>query len=177
MSNLDELNAAQYAVASDGGHQSHPPARVPRPRGRWLPWVLIDGFAACGLAVAVLLVLAIPRSSRPREYRTYEVTSLSLVASYASNEVAAEDKYGGQVVTVTGPIKRVARDAGEPVVIMEAGRGRVLFRDFRWDDRSAFAAIRPGQVWTITGQCSGGRGDRVTVEPARLACGPDGESP
>lgn len=85
--------------------------------------------------------------------RTAErVTVEQLVSSYRENELAAERRFGGRLVEVTGSVSAVAHDAlGRPYV--QIGEIRCTLKK---EGRAAAETLRRGEAVTIRGEASRG---------------------
>ena len=84
---------------------------------------------------------------------TFEISAVQIVAEYASSESAADDKYKGEVILVTGVISEVYRGfLYTPYVELKAGV-RCNFSD---NEDPVMAALSVGQTVSMKGQ-----GDRL----------------
>ena len=86
------------------------------------------------------------------------VTAAQLWSAFNDNEVAAEDRYKGRLVAVTGKISKIATSiTGAPEVTMNVdqyGMATVTF-DFPRDARAQIAKLKKGSVAKISGECKG----------------------
>ena len=84
---------------------------------------------------------------------TFEISAVQIAAEYASSESAADDKYKGEVILVTGVISEVYRGfLYTPYVELKAGV-RCNFSD---NEDPVMAALSVGQTVSMKG-----RGDRL----------------
>lgn len=97
--------------------------------------------------------------SKAVEYReAAAVTAVALWRAFDANEVAAEDKYKGKSIFVTGKIRSITTDpAGYPVVALDAGKSgfATVSCVFPKDARSTIAVLKKGQQVLIPGTCDG----------------------
>lgn len=91
------------------------------------------------------------------------VTAVQLFADYQENEIAAEAKYNGKRLKVSGKIEKIAKVLGDPVVEFKTTNEFMpVYAKFK--DDSAVTALKRGQKVTVI--C---RGDDVSLGHARLA--------
>ena len=87
-----------------------------------------------------------------------EISSKDLAAEYDKNEIAADNKYGGKTVRVTGEFQDMGKDFMDEVYITLEGKDlfqsvHVYFGD---DDAEGKAAeLSKGDTVTIEGECDG----------------------
>lgn len=89
----------------------------------------------------------------------------ALFAAYNSNEVAADAKYKGKGVIVSGRIQDIGKDIMDNAYVVVGGQG---FLDgvqctFPSDQQSVVAALQKGQAVVVTGSVTGKMGN-VQVE-------------
>ena len=141
--------------------------------------------ARVGCAVAAVLALAIyvafqvaDRKPRPRpkptsvraQKETVQVDAVTLGAAYAANEIAADQKYKGRQLVVSGTVNAIRRDVLDSMYVTLAGSPR-SFREvqcFFSDQQGAqLAQLSVGQWLTVTGRCDGLFGN-VLIRDCRL---------
>ncbi len=103
------------------------------------------------------------------------VTAAQLVQEFQADEAAANAKYRGAMVEVTGAFLQTGRDPdGTRYVQLQGGAGGVLvhclFPDEDPDEMATFNGLRKGQQVTIEGECAGKSGhvrltDCVLIDP------------
>jgi PKD repeat protein len=89
----------------------------------------------------------------------YRVTAGQLLDDYDANEVAADMKYKGQLIAVTGYVQNITNSStGEPGVWLAPSQVWVFFTVdcyFRIIHQPQVAQLREGQLITIVGVCHG----------------------
>jgi len=83
------------------------------------------------------------------------VSALDLFAAYSANEVAADKKYKGKRLKVTGLILRIRTG---PFVVLEADRSDAFAGvdcTFSRKDEDDVASLKKGEIVTILGTCEG----------------------
>ena len=98
--------------------------------------------------------LAAPSAASP----AVEITSKELSSEYDKNEVAADNKYKGKTVRVTGKVEDIGKDFMDEVYITMEGKDlfqgvQVYFDDSSGDEKAA--TLEKGQEVTIEGECDG----------------------
>lgn len=87
------------------------------------------------------------------------VNAPDLVADYEANEVAADRKYKGKILEVSGIIDSMGKDrADTPYIILAAGRRdtfRMVHCSFSGGEESELAALATGGNIAIRGKCNG----------------------
>ncbi len=85
----------------------------------------------------------------------YEVTASQLYASYDGNEVAADEKYKGKKLAVTGIVGNISKGIfDEAIVSLEIGFLQNINCDFG-DNTKAVSRLSKGDRITIIGKCEG----------------------
>lgn len=105
-----------------------------------------------------------------RDAPVVAVTASALRADYEANELAADGRYGGRRVLVSGVVESVGRDAfGSPHVVL-AVRGRLLGVQcvFGRDADADLAKLARGEDVTVLGECAGLAAGVVIVSGCRL---------
>jgi len=100
---------------------------------------------------------------------SYTLSANQLYSEYDSNEVAADFKYEGRVVIVTGTIQEIGKDIMDDAYIVIGGGG---FLDgvqcaFTKGEQSSVAHLSKGQQVSVKGEVSGKMGN-VLVNKCRL---------
>ena len=145
---------------------------------KWTAWRAGFAIAAViGLAI-YLISLAIGRPGPQRVQTTggHEVGSLtavaavSLAAAYGANEIAADQKFKGKRLAISGTVEGVGRDLLNSMFVTLAGPPD-SFREvqcFFGDElRGQLAQLSPGQSITVAGRCDGLFGN-VLIRDCRL---------
>lgn len=85
------------------------------------------------------------------------VTAADLTKEFKDNEVAANNKYKGKVVEVTGKVKRVTDTGGFSDITVELDGANFTSVECNFDDslRSSVANLTVGSTVTIRGRCDG----------------------
>lgn len=88
---------------------------------------------------------------------SYRLSADKLYSEYDANEVAADNKYKGKVVVVSGTIRDIGKDIIDQAYIVIGGDG---FLDgvhcvFTEDQHSSFDRLSKGQNVTVKGEVSG----------------------
>jgi hypothetical protein len=86
-----------------------------------------------------------------------QVTAPELVKEYDANEVAADEKYKGKTVTVSGIIHDIGKDLGDdPYIILSSGEEMELTSvQCMFKDKGEVAKLSKGQKITVTGKIDG----------------------
>ena len=83
----------------------------------------------------------------------------TLHAEYKANEVAADKKYKGKVLEVTGTVKEIKKDVfNHPCVLMELNQNQFMSSvDCRFPDtaQAQLGNLRKGDQITVRGRCEG----------------------
>jgi hypothetical protein len=104
---------------------------------------------------------------RVQEEKPIEVSASEVVSAYRENKAAADNKFKGKVVQVTGTVEKIERG----YAVLKAERGFVgdgfdlLSVHLRFKDESKLATLSRGQPITVKGICTGvGLFDAIVVE-------------
>lgn len=92
-------------------------------------------------------------SASPDEW----VTAARLFADYEANEVAADEKYKGKVLVVTGTIEDIGKDFVDTMYVTLRTDNGIMSVQCRFDDEHKFqlANTTKGQQVTLKGKCDG----------------------
>jgi hypothetical protein len=88
---------------------------------------------------------------------TIPVSAEQLLADYEANEVAADEKYKGKRLEVTGTIDNIGKDVlDNSYVALKTGK-QYDFRSVQcyFDDNSVLVTLSKGRRVKITGRCDG----------------------
>lgn len=101
---------------------------------------------------------------------SYRLSANQLYSEYESNEVAADSKYKGRVVVVSGTIQNIGKDIMDDAYIVIGGEG---FLDgiqcmFTKGQQSSVARLSKGQHVTVKGEVSGKMLGNVLVNKCTL---------
>lgn len=88
-----------------------------------------------------------------------EISATDLYSAYEANQVAADQKYKGQLLEVTGVITSIGRDIfGTPYIVLGSGDEWEVWGvqcTFPSRYESWLAKLEKGQQVTVTGKCTG----------------------
>lgn len=123
------------------------------------------------VALVVVIGTAMIKTKQPKEnpetlVPSYTLTASQLYAAYDANEVAADNKYKGKVIVVSGTIESIGKDIlDEAYIVLEAG-GMMSGVQCMFSDEYllAFNKISKGQNVSILGTVSGLSLGSVLVE-------------
>lgn len=91
----------------------------------------------------------------------YQVRATSLYAEFEENGVAAEQKYKGQIIEVTGKVENIDRDILDDIYV--ALEGNEYFGSiqcfFNEENINAATSLKSGSTVTIKGRFSGKMGN------------------
>ena len=92
---------------------------------------------------------------------SYTLSADQLYRDYSANEVAADSKYKGRVVVVSGTVQSIGKDITDEAYIVVGGGG---FLDgvqcmFTKGEQGAVARLSKGQRVTVKGEVSGKMGN------------------
>jgi len=113
-------------------------------------------FTDQGLSIGAEANSALTTDTPPTQARSSQETieHWVILRDFRDNQVAAEARYNGKRVTITGPIDFVAVENGKPVVRMgvPAWSGRQMFCIFPVSQKAALAQLVPNQ--TVIMECT-----------------------
>ena len=91
-----------------------------------------------------------------QETPTIRVDASTLYAEYQANQVAADQKYKGKVVVVSGIIDRIGKDLLDQTLI-HMGKSSLAGVDFTFvkSDSSSIANLKKGQTVSVKGRIDG----------------------
>lgn len=103
---------------------------------------------------------------------TYTVTALALASEYKANEVAADAKYKGQLIEISGRVDTIGKDIVDtPYIAFETenpyeviNRIQCMFRDA---DTASLSTVSKGQSITLRGTVSGALGN-IIIKDCRI---------
>lgn len=98
------------------------------------------------------------------------IAASDLFTAYDANEIAADQRYKGQTVRVTGKVSDIGKDiTGTPYVVLSRGRSEINAVQcmFPRSAESAIASLQKGQSVGITATVSGKLGN-VILRDSRL---------
>lgn len=89
------------------------------------------------------------------------VTAAQLFADYDANEVAADEKYKGKVLIVTGTIEDIGKDIVDTMYVTLKTDNAIMSVQCKFADehKSQLANAAEGQQVTIKGKCDGKLGN------------------
>lgn len=138
---------------------------------------LIMGVVAAVLAVAMFFVYiavaqSLPTNPSPSLTTPADViiSAVQLDTEYEQNTIAADAKYKGKIIEVTGVVFRVTDELKKfrLTVELNGSPGSTVDCDFDTSEKASLTALTPGVSTTIRGKCIGRRtidGDKwVTLE-------------
>lgn len=92
-----------------------------------------------------------------RQNPSYDLSSYQLYEEYKANEIAADQKYKGKILAVTGEIDSIGKDITDTIYITLKGDeyfGSVQCL-FPKKSENKVAALSKGQYVTVRGKCLG----------------------
>ncbi len=96
---------------------------------------------------------------KPKQLKGFKLTAASLLAAYDANEVAADEKFKGKLIEVTGKVDTIAKDImGDPYVTLGSGKDFEFAHVqamFPADALKQLAGLRKGQEVTVRCTCAG----------------------
>lgn len=129
--------------------------------------VVIGGCAACG-GIFMLALLAKPTPGTSSASATQSappapavpevsISAADLYAAYKTNEIAADGLYRNKILSVSGEVATVTRDAFDNTIVeLKAHRVYGTVRATLADGQNSRAAtLAPGQSIVIVGKCTG----------------------
>ena len=175
-------------------------------------WVLIGGLVGvvavagcCGVAVWRMgaamkdmqqdwqkqMEQAQAQQEADRQARLVVVSAAELLREFKEDEKAADEKYAGKYLELTGVVERTAGGRrGNPYVVLHAGdeaakvKIECYFEYLLPADEAKFRRLRPGQTVTVRGEYGGpdGKGGPILVQECKLAdaapaAGPPAKAP
>ena len=126
--------------------------------------------------VGFLIILAVGSTDTEEETvavkeqaASYTISANAICSEYESNEVAADSKYKGKVIIVTGVIQDIGKDILDKAYIVVGGQG---FLDgvqctFAESQNSVIAQLSKGKSVKVKGKVNGKRGN-VQLEKCSL---------
>lgn len=111
-------------------------------------------------------------SANSQPVEAIKVTAAELSADYKANEVAADAKYKGRLVEVSGIVDTIGKDILDtPYIAFAAGQYDIIDRVqcmFSKSDEPVLAAVAKGQRITLRGTVSGKLGN-ILVQGCAIA--------
>jgi|GEM_PF-1425081 len=106
---------------------------------------------------------------------TITITAVALDEEYDSNEIAADKKYKGKTLEVTGKVQRITRDDKPDKVTVEltGTPDSTVDCHFDRDQQGNLGDVAVGQQVTIRGKCRGKVRSFVTLETCSIAKEPE----
>jgi hypothetical protein len=104
-----------------------------------------------------------PVASLERKQADVVVTASQLIADYEADETAANAKYHGKVVQVSGPVSTITDEGGVQKVHLDTGNPMSMVICELEDGATPPAAIAGSEV-TVKGMCSGYLSDVILVQ-------------
>ena len=85
------------------------------------------------------------------------VSANTLAAAYTANEVAADDKYKGKELTVSGTVESIGKDITDTSYVTLAASGDIFGVQCMFDDqyKGQLAKLQKGQRVQLHGTCKG----------------------
>jgi tRNA_anti-like len=94
-------------------------------------------------------------SSKPP---SYTLTADQLLLEYKANEVAADDKYKGKVVLISGPIRQNGKFMGMPYIVI-GGDGFLDGVQCMFGESAGVASLSKDSQATVKGEVGGKKGN------------------
>jgi hypothetical protein len=96
---------------------------------------------------------------KPKTRKGFKISAATLIAAYEANEVAADEKFKGKLIEVTGVIDSIAKDIlGDPYLTLGSGKDFEIAHVQAMFPASAakqLAGLRKGQTITVQCDCAG----------------------
>jgi hypothetical protein len=91
------------------------------------------------------------------DQKATEVSAETLIADYAKNEVAGDQKYKGKKLKVTGEIKSITSGIGDEPVVHLGKAGELEFETVMVEDldKASAAKLEKGKSITVVCKCDG----------------------
>ena len=87
------------------------------------------------------------------------ISAQQLVLAYEANEVAADEKYNGKVIAVSGVVEEIGKDFTDSIYVSLSSGDDSLWTSvhcsFGDSHKSAAAGLSKGEYVTIKGKCDG----------------------
>ena len=127
--------------------------------------------------VGILLALALGSVDTEQDTKkvqsqapAHRITANALFAEYKANEVAADAKYKGKIVIVSGVIQKIGKDVLDQAYIVIGGKG---FLDgvqctFAESQNASIARLSKGQKVTVKGEVKGKMMGHILVSKCSL---------
>jgi hypothetical protein len=122
--------------------------------------ILAVGLAALGIGYYLYNK---PVASLEHKKADIEVSAAQLIADYEADETAANAKYHGKVVQVSGPVATVTDEAGVRKVHLDTGNPMSMVI-CELEDGATPPAAAAGTEITVKGMCSGYLTDVILVQ-------------
>ncbi|MDB5311468.1 MAG: hypothetical protein JWO38_5670 [Gemmataceae bacterium] len=98
------------------------------------------------------------------------ISAVELDREYDANELAADGKYRGKELQVSGTVKKITRDdrPGKITVELDGTPGSTVDCNFNQSDQGELAPIAVGQGVSVRGKCKGKVRTWVTMDDCKL---------
>lgn len=130
------------------------------------------------LAASLVVIVAVNRAGRKagveearREAAEPVVATLTSAEpdrAYAANEVAADQRYKGKKVRVTGTVQQIYSDIGKGGTLTLGQAPLFIDVSCSFDEAAPLARLSKGDAVTVVGRCRGKGLSRVSLESCRL---------
>ena len=109
------------------------------------------------IALTIVIVCAGCDSPPPDRTPSARIDASTLFSEYSNNEVAADSKYKGKYVAVTGIVEDIGKDLASTIYITLDANSWPLTVQCLFDDKhaSSVAYISKGRTVTIVGKVDG----------------------
>ncbi len=112
-----------------------------------------------GVFIAIVLLGFVAAHRERKPVMSIPVASLSaavLFGEYHANELAADAKYKGRPIEVTGVVKSIGSDIlGTPYIALDAGDRTAFSVQCMFDDNDGLVILNQGDRVRIRGTCNG----------------------
>ncbi len=107
--------------------------------------------------VAYLLIMYKPAEDISDRHAVYKLPAIELFAEYEDNELTADKKYSGKIISVSGKIveKEVRSDKSISVILRKEDAFSGVSCVFHNPDQETEALLNFGQQLVIKGRCEG----------------------
>ncbi|WP_303918725.1 hypothetical protein [Draconibacterium sediminis] len=99
-----------------------------------------------------------PQKNMQKASPAYKLTAKNIFSEFSENETAANTKYLGKVVELTGKVAEVKNENNQTAIVLEDvlfGVSAYLDSTYCATNQEVLQAINEGQTVTIRGQCDG----------------------
>jgi hypothetical protein len=131
--------------------------------------VVIRGICQHEGTISIINCIYVKTLQKPSLGPPVVVSAVALAKAYEGNSVAADTKYKGKYLEITGPVLRVSQQPPGRITVEIGDEDRFLLRcDFAAKDNAQFEKVNVGDKVTIRGVCRGNAFGTVTLEDCTI---------